>query len=80
VTASRPGENGFEEQVCSLDYFRPGEKFFAQAIWQLRSGEDNVAQAKMALEQVCSLEYFRPSEIIFTQAREFSLKLDFRPS
>jgi len=35
-----------------------------QAIWQLRSSEDNVTQAKMTLEQVCSLEYFRPSEII----------------
>jgi len=58
----RPSENDFEEQVYFMDCFRPGEKFFAQVIWQLRSGEDNVAQAKMALEQVCSLEYFCPSK------------------
>jgi len=42
---------------------------FAQARWKLRSGEDNVTQAKMALEQVCYLEYFCSRERVFARMR-----------
>jgi len=39
VTASRPSENGFEEQVCSLDCFRPSEKVVSLKQGYGRPGE-----------------------------------------